>query len=142
MPTRTSHAHWEGTLHDGNGTVELGSGRLEAPYTFASRFESAEGTNPEELIGAAHAGCFAQYLALLLEKEGYDPESIDAEAHVTIEQVDGQPTITSSKLTVSARVPRLDSGAFERHAEAAKAGCPVSKALAGTEITLQAELVD
>jgi osmotically inducible protein OsmC len=141
MATRTSHAHWEGTLHKGNGTVELGSGLFKGPYTFASRFESADGTNPEELIGAAHAGCFSQYLALLLEKEGLDPEAIDTDAHVTVEQVDGQPTITSSKLTVKAKVPGLDREAFARHAEAAKKGCPVSKALAGTEITLDAELV-
>lgn len=142
MATRTSHAHWEGTLHEGNGTVELGSGRLKAPYTFASRFEDGDGTNPEELVGAAHAGCYAQYLALLLEKEGFDPESIDADAHVTVEQVDGQPTITSSKLTVVAKVSGLDRDAFQRHVEAAKTGCPVSKALAGTEITVEANLAE
>lgn len=141
MPTRTSHAQWKGTLHAGNGTVALGSGAFEGPYSFASRFEDAAGTNPEELIGAAHAGCFAQYLALLLEKEGFDPESIDADAHVTIDQVDGKPTITSSKLTVSAKVPGLDRTAFERHAQAAKTDCPVAKALTGTEITLEADLV-
>lgn len=142
MPTRTSHAHWEGTLHDGNGTVELGSGGFKAPYTFASRFESASGTNPEELVGAAHAGCYAQYLALLLEKEGFDPTSIDADARVTIEQVDGQPTITTSELTVSARVPGLGRAAFDRHVQAAQSGCPVSKALAGTTITVDADLID
>ncbi len=141
MPTRTSHAHGHGTLHDGNGTVELGSGAFEGPDSFASRFEDAAGTNPEELIGAAHAGCFAQSLALLLEKDGFDPASIDTDADVTVEQVDGKPAITSSKLTVPAKVPGLDSASFERHAQAAKTDCPVAKALTGTEITLEADRV-
>lgn len=141
MPTRNAHARWEGSLKDGNGTVKVGSGALESAYSFASRFESAAGTNPEELLGAAHASCFAQYLALVLGEAGYTPEYVDADANVTIDQVDGHPKVTKSHLVCEAKVPGLDESSFEQHAEAARKGCPVSQALAGTEITLDAKLV-
>ncbi len=141
MPTRNAHARWEGRLEKGRGTVRLGSGAFEGAYSFTSRFESGAGTNPEELLGAAHAGCFAQYLSLLLGKAGYTPDAIEVEANVTIEEVSGHPTITASELRCKAKVPGLDEATFHTYAEAAKADCPVSKALSGTKIALEARLV-
>lgn len=141
MPTRNAYARWEGRLKKGRGLIRLGSGTFEGAYSFASRFEAGTGTNPEELLGAAHAGCFAQYLSLLLGKAGYTPEAIEVEAHVTIAELDGRPTITASKLKCKARVPGLDAATFQAHAVAAKADCPVARALRGTEIELEARLV-
>ena len=140
MPTRRAHARWQGGLKDGKGEVDVGSGALRASYSFASRFESGAGTNPEELLGAAHAGCFAMALSLALEQAGKKPEYVDATAHVTIAPGDGGFKITKSHLVCEARVPGIDQAAFTKHAEAAKAGCPVSRALAGIEITLDAKL--
>jgi osmotically inducible protein OsmC len=142
MATRTAHARWEGGLKQGAGQVELGSGQLQAAYSFASRFESGKGTNPEELLGAAHAGCFAMALTAELEKAGYKPEYVDATAEVTIAAVDGGFAITGSHLVCKASVPGIDEAAFRHHADSAKTGCPVSRALAGTEITLDAALIN
>ncbi|RIL08190.1 MAG: peroxiredoxin [Proteobacteria bacterium] len=140
MPTRKARAIWEGSLQKGTGKIRLDSGACEAPYSFGSRFEAGQGTNPEELLAAAHAGCFAMALSLALGKAGFSPERIDAEAHVSIEPADGGFAIRSSRLTCEARVPGIDEATFARHAEETKLGCPVSKALASIEITLEARL--
>ncbi|SMO86579.1 OsmC family protein [Fodinibius sediminis] len=141
MPTTKASAIWNGDLKNGNGTMKMDSGSYEGPYTFASRFEDGEGTNPEELIGAAHAGCFSMALSLELSEAGYEPESIDTSAEVTFEVVDGGPAITGIKLITEANVPDIDNDTFQQFAEGAKEGCPVSKALAGTDITLDATLL-
>jgi osmotically inducible protein OsmC len=140
MPTRKAHARWDGSLKDGRGQVDLGSGGLKGAYSFASRFEGGPGTNPEELLGAAHASCFAMALSLILGQAGFKPEYVDATAHVTVLPQDGGFKITKSHLVCEARVPGIDQAAFVQHAETAKASCPVSRALAGTEITLEARL--
>jgi osmotically inducible protein OsmC len=138
MPIRTSSAEWKGTLKEGSGTMKLGSGAFEGPFTFASRFESGPGTNPEELIGAAQAGCFSMFLAALLTDAGHPPKSIRTSAAVHLE---AGPTIARIDLATEAAVPGLDEKAFLAHAEAAKKNCPVSKALAGPQLTLSAKLV-
>jgi osmotically inducible protein OsmC len=141
MPVRIAEAEWKGNLKQGSGTIKLGGGAFEGPYSFASRFEQGPGTNPEELIGAAHAGCFSMALSLMLEQAGFTADYVRTTARVRIETVGEGFAITSSELDTKARVPGLDQGTFLEKAEAAKAGCPVSKALAGTRITLKAELV-
>jgi osmotically inducible protein OsmC len=140
MPTRKAHARWEGNLKQGKGTVELGSGAFKGAYSFASRFEEGKGTNPEELLGAAHAGCFAMALSLGLGQAGFMPEYVDTTAHVTVTAKDGGFKITKSHLVCEAKVPGIDQAVFMQHAQAAKVSCPVSQALAGTEITLEATL--
>ena len=141
MATRTASAEWKGNLLQGQGTMKLGSGAYEGPYSFASRFESGKGTNPEELIGAAHAGCFSMALSAGLGKSGFTPTSIRTSAKVHLEKVGEGFGITKIELTTEAQIPSIDAKTFQEHAEGAKKGCPVSKALAGTEITLQAKLV-
>ena len=140
MPTRNAHARWEGNLEQGKGRVDFGRGAFQGAYSFASRFKDGAGTNPEELLGAAHASCFAMALSVALSKAGFAPEYVDVTAQVSVTPQDGGFAITKSHLVCEAKVPGVDRAAFERHAEAAKAGCPVSKALAGTEITLEAKL--
>lgn len=140
MPTREAHARWEGSINAGKGHVDFAAGAFEAPYSFASRFENGTGTNPEELLGAAHASCFAMALTLALGKAGVEPDYVDAVAQVTVSPQDGGFRITRSHLVCEARVPGIDRAAFLQHANAAKAGCPVSRALAGVEITLDAQL--
>jgi lipoyl-dependent peroxiredoxin len=140
MPVRKAEAVWEGRLRDGKGTMKLGSGNFQETYSFASRFESGAGTNPEELIGAAHAGCFSMALSLFLEKAGYSPESIHTTADVHIDKVGEGFRITTIELDMEAKVPGIDEKNFLEQAEAAKKGCPVSQALAGTEIKLRAKL--
>jgi lipoyl-dependent peroxiredoxin len=142
MPTRTADAHWEGSLPEGHGTMRMASGSYEGPYSFQSRFEEGDGTNPEELIAAAHAGCFSMALSGGLGKAGHEPESVDTTAAVHIDKVGDGFKITRIELDTKARVPGIDASEFEREAQAAKEGCPVSQALAGTEITLRAELVE
>ena len=141
MPTRKAHARWEGSLKEGKGQVDFGNGAFKAAYSFASRFEDGAGTNPEELLGAAHAGCFAMALSLILGNAGFKPDYVDATAHVTVKPQDGGFKITKSHIVCEGKVPGMDHAAFVEHAEAAKAGCPVSQALAGTEIKLEAKLV-
>jgi len=141
MAVRTAEAVWEGNLMEGKGSMKLGSGAYEGPYSFASRFEDGPGTNPEELIGAAHAGCFSMALSAGLARAGYAPKRIHTTARVHLNKVDQGFRITSIELNTEAEVPGIDEKTFLEHAEAAKAGCPVSQALAGTEITLQAKLV-
>ncbi len=138
MTTRTSSAEWKGTLKEGAGTMKLASGAYEGPFTFASRFEAGKGTNPEELIGAAHAGCFSMFLSALLGKDGFTPTRIATTA--TVHLTEG-PTISLIELNCEAQVPGLEEAVFQEKAAAAKAGCPVSKVLAGAEIKLTAKLV-
>jgi osmotically inducible protein OsmC len=140
MPTRSADATWEGNLPDGNGTMKLKSGAYEGAYSFRSRFEDGAGSNPEELIAAAHAGCFSMAFSNVLDEEGYDPESVETTAEVTLRMLENGPAITKVHLTSTATVPGIDEDTFQELADAAKSGCPVSKALAGTEITLDATL--
>jgi len=143
MPRRTAEARWNGSLTEGNGTMRMGTGAYEGPYSFQSRFEEGDGTNPEELIAAAHAGCFSMALSGELGRAGHDPESIETSAVVQIEKVDGGFGITRIELSTRGRVPGIDADEFRRLAEAAKGACPVSRALAGVDpIELEAELVD
>ncbi len=140
MPRRTAHARWEGSLKEGNGRVDFGNGAFKGAYSFASRFEEGGGTNPEELLAAAHASCFAMALSLILGKAGSTPEYVDAKAQVTVIPRDGGFKITKSHIVCEASVPGMEKVDFARHADAAKAGCPVSQALASVEITLEATL--
>jgi osmotically inducible protein OsmC len=140
MPTRTSSALWEGNLRDGSGTMKLGSGAFEGSYSFGSRFESGPGTNPEELIAAAHAGCFSMALSNGLSQAGFTPTSIATSATVHLDRVADGFGITKIDLDTVGTVPGIDDAKFQEVAAAAKAGCPVSKALAATEITLSARL--
>lgn len=140
MQKSQAQAKWEGTLKQGKGVMKLGSGAFEGAYSFATRFEGAAGTTPEEMIGAAHAGCFSMALAMLLEKAGYEPRQIQTQAEVTLDQVDDGFKITGIELHTKAEVPGMDADAFEQQAQAAKKGCPVSQALAGTRIELKTEL--
>lgn len=141
MPKRTASAVWEGTLREGKGRVKLGSGAFEGQYSFGSRFEEGTGTNPEELIGAAHAGCFSMALAAGLTKAGNTPTRISTNANVSLEKVREGFKITSIELTTEGAVPGIDEATFLEFAETAKKNCPVSQALAGTEIKLNAKLV-
>jgi osmotically inducible protein OsmC len=141
MATRTAEAEWRGNLIQGSGTVKLGSGAFEGSYSFASRFEEGPGTNPEELIGAAHAGCFSMALSAGLAAAGYHPECVHTTAKVHIDKVGDGFAITKIELTTVAKIPDIDDAKFQEQAEGAKKGCPVSKALASVPITLDAKLV-
>ena len=140
MATRTAKARWNGSIGEGSGTMALGSGAYEGPYSFQSRFEDGSGTNPEELIGAAHAGCFSMALSGILGQGGNEPESIDTDAKVSIVKDGDGFAISKIALTTRGRVPGLDEAGFKEAADAAKAGCPVSKALTGVDITVDATL--
>jgi osmotically inducible protein OsmC len=138
---RSGSAQWQGGLKDGKGAISTESGALNAyPYGFATRFEGVPGTNPEELIGAAHAGCFTMALSLILGEAKLTAERMDTTAKVTLEEVEGGFAITAVHLTLKAKIPGADQATFEKLAGMAKAGCPVSKLLK-TEITLDAALV-
>lgn len=137
MAVRKASAVWKGTLKEGAGKMKLGSGAYEGPFTYASRFEEGPGTNPEELIGAAHAGCFSMFLSALLSKDGLIPTSIETTATV---HLGAGPAITLIELNTRAVVPGVDDAAFQQYAADAKAGCPVSKALSSVEIKLNAAL--
>jgi osmotically inducible protein OsmC len=141
MAIRNAEAVWEGNLRAGKGNVKLGSGAFEGAYSFASRFEEGTGTNPEELIGAAHAGCFSMALSADLENAGYTAKRIHTTAQVHFEMVDGKPTITTIHLDTEAEVPGISEKDFLEQAEGSKKGCPVSRALTGVEIVLNAKLV-
>ena len=141
MPAKGS-AEWKGDVPTGAGTFTAGD-TIAGGYTYKSRFEDGPGSNPEQLIAAAHAACFSMALANILAQAGTPPESIRTDATVTLRPVDGAPTITKIALVTVGRVPGIDASAFAEHAAAAKAGCPVSRALAGVpEITLEASLID
>ena len=139
MPSKGT-AQWKGDLKGGSGTFVAGDS-ITGDYSYKSRFEDGPGANPEQLIGAAHAACFSMALSNILAEGGNAPDSVDTEAVVTLRLVDGAPSITKIALTTVGRVPGLDEAGFVKAAEDAKAGCPVSKALAGVpEITLDASL--
>jgi lipoyl-dependent peroxiredoxin len=138
MKVSSSSAIWKGTLADGSGIMKVGTAGYEGPYTRASRFENGAGTNPEELMGAAHAGCYSMFLSALLSKSGFPPAEIRTTARVHLG--DG-PTITLIELDTVANVPGCDEAVFLDHAQKAKTGCPVSKALAAVPVTLKASLV-
>lgn len=140
MAERIANAVWNGSLKEGNGKVKLGSGAFEGAYSFKSRFENGEGTNPEELIGAAHAGCFSMALASGLGKAGYNPKFVNTVAKVKLEKVGEGFKITTIELNTEAEVPEIDEQKFLELAENAKTNCPVSQALQGTEIRLEAKL--
>lgn len=141
MLTRTSNARWNGGLKDGKGTVALGSGAFTGQYSFGSRFESGTGTNPEELIAAAHAGCYSMALSAGLERAGFKPESVATTAKVSMDKVDGGMKIVRIDLVTEAKIPGIEPAAFEEQAQAAKVGCLISRALAAVDITLDARLV-
>jgi osmotically inducible protein OsmC len=140
MPARSAVARWEGGLQQGKGTMRLGSGAYEGQYSYSSRFEEGTGTNPEELIGAAHAGCFSMFLAGSLDRAGHTANSIDTSARVHLERGESGFRISRIELTTTADVPGIDDAAFREQAEGAKADCPVSQALAGVDIQLDARL--
>jgi osmotically inducible protein OsmC len=139
MPAKGA-AEWKGDLRGGSGTFTAGDS-IGGEYSFRSRFEDGPGANPEQLIAAAHASCFAMALSNMLAENGTPPDSVNVDATVTLRPVDGAPTITKIELVAVGRVPGIDEAAFREHAEQAKAGCPVSRALAAVpEITLDASL--
>ena len=136
MPTRTSSAEWRGDLKGGGGELSLGSGLFSGPYNFVSRFETGSETNPEELLAAAHAACFSMALSNMLAQAGTPATSVKTEAAVTLDTVDGKPTITTVTLTTVGTVPGIDEATFTEQAKAAKEGCPVSKLFTGATIEL------
>jgi len=138
MSISNSTAVWKGNLTEGSGTMKLGKGGYEGPFTKASRFDDGAGTNPEELIGAAHAGCYSMFLSAILSKSNFPPAEIRTTAKV---HLGAGPTITLIELETEATVPGCDDATFMQHAEQAKAGCPVSKALSAVPMTLTARLV-
>jgi len=141
MAVRKAEAVWQGSVREGQGKVKLGSGTFEGAYSFVSRFEDGKGTNPEELIGAAHAGCFSMALAAGLGRASITPKRITTTAQVHLEKSGDGFAISRIELSTEGDVPGIDAATFAKHAEDAKRNCPVSKALAGTAITLQAKLV-
>jgi osmotically inducible protein OsmC len=141
MPIRTASARWQGTLTEGSGTMRTGKGGLEGNYSFKSRFEEGAGTNPEELVGAAHAGCFSMALSKVLADAGHPPTSIETTASVHLDKVGDAMTVTRIHLDTTGDVPGIDAAEFGKHAEAAKANCPISRLLTAAEITVDAHLV-
>jgi osmotically inducible protein OsmC len=141
MAVRNAEATWQGSLKDGKGTMKLGSGAFEGAFSYSSRFEEGTGTNPEELIGAAHAGCFSMALSSGLGKAGFTPKRISTKAAVTLGKVDDKSRITNIHLETVAEVPGISKEEFMKIAEATKEGCPVSAALTGVKISLDARLV-
>ncbi|MEK7702606.1 MAG: OsmC family protein [Nitrospirota bacterium] len=142
MAVRTSTAVWNGTLKEGNGNMTVGSGAYNGPFSFASRFESAGGTNPEELIAAASAGCFSMALSAGLGKNGFTATKVSTTAKAYLEKVGEGFGITKIELTCEAQVPGIDDAKFAEIAEGTRTGCPVSKALAGVEIALTTKLIN
>jgi lipoyl-dependent peroxiredoxin len=137
MAIRTASARWTGTLTEGTGTMRTGKGGLESAFSFKSRFEEGEGSNPEELIGAAQAGCFSMFLSKVLADAGHPPTSIDTTANVHLEPVDGKQTVTRIELSTTADVPGIDEAEFLKSVEISKENCPISRLLSpGTEVTV------
>jgi osmotically inducible protein OsmC len=142
MPKRTASAVWKGSLQEGAGTMKVASGAYEGPYSFQSRFEEGDGTNPEELIAGAHAGCFSMALSGELGRAGHEPESVETTATVHLDKGESGFGITRIELDTRARVPGIEADEFQRLAEVAKQNCPISRALAAVEtVELNAELV-
>jgi osmotically inducible protein OsmC len=139
---RKASAHWQGGLKDGKGTISTQSGVLkETQYSFSTRFENGVGTNPEELIAAAHAGCFTMALSAELGNGGFTPDALDTTATVTLDKTDAGPTVTKIHLTTKAKIPGIDQAKFDEISTKAKEGCPISRLLKAAEITLDAQLV-
>ena len=141
MPTRKAEAEWEGNLAEGRGRLKVGSGTFEGPYSFKSRFEEEAATNPEELLGAAHAGCFTMALTAALSRAQIKATRIHTEARVKLEKVGEAFAITQIELETEAEVPGIDDAAFQQYAQGAKENCPLSKALASTPISMTAKLL-
>lgn len=142
MAVRNGSAEWRGDLQSGTGTLTVGDGAFRGAYSFKSRFEEGEGTNPEQLIAAAHAACFAMALSNILSAAGHTPDSVRTTARVELRNVDGAPTLTRVDLDTEGQVPGIDESQFQSYAEEAKTNCPVSRALAGIpEMALTAKLV-
>jgi len=141
MPIRSAQAVWEGDLKQGHGTMRLGSGAYEGAYSFLSRFENGTGTNPEELIAAAHAGCFSMALSNALSQAGFPPKRLETTAKVHLERGADGFSIPRIELSTQANVPGIDEARFRQEAEKAKQNCPVSKLLAAAQISLDAKLV-
>lgn len=139
MPTRTADARWQGDLKSGTGNMRLGSGAFEGQFSFDTRFENGTGTNPEELVGAAHAGCYSMQFSAMLAGEGFTPDAVDTHADVEF-STSGTPTIESIALTTRGKVPGIDEATFKRLADEAKDACPVSRLYQGANITLTATL--
>lgn len=142
MPVRTADAEWKGDLEDGTGTVRTESGALGGSYTFRSRFEEGDGTNPEELIAAAHAGCFSMALSNILAEHGHDPRSVRTTGKVHLEMGDDGPGISKIELVCRASIGDIEEDHFLEHAQEAKEGCPISKALGAVTIEMDAALED
>lgn len=143
MPVRKASAVWEGSLREGKGTMKLSSGAYEGAYSFGTRFEETPGTNPEELIGAAHAGCYSMAFSGDLGRAGFTPDFVRTTANVHIERGESGFSITKIELNMEAKVPGIDAAKFQEIAEVSKRGCPVSRALAAvSEIVLNAKLVN
>jgi osmotically inducible protein OsmC len=140
MPVRRATAEWKGDGPTGSGVVSTETGAVDGPYSWSGRFESGAGTNPEELLGAAHAGCFSMALSNDLAKAGFIPDSVRTEAQVHLEKVDGRNTVVRIVLDTVAQVPGIDPETFRKHAEGAKANCPISRVLTGTQVQLNARL--
>ena len=140
MPRRNANAHWDGSLQEGSGTMRLGTGAYEGPYSFQSRFEQGDGTNPEELIAAAHAGCFSMALSAGLERAGFPVTSVATTAKVHLERAEAGFRISRIDLSCEAEVPNIDEATFDEQAQSAKANCPVSQALSAVDIQLDAVL--
>ncbi len=141
MPVRNAEAVWDGSLKEGNGKVKLGSGAFEGTYTWSSRFENEKGTNPEELLGAAHAACYSMALSSNLGKAGFTSEHIHTSVQVTIERVEGKNRITKIHIETEATVPGISNEQFQQIAESVKQTCPVSVALSSVPTTLTARLL-
>ena len=141
MPVRTADAQWEGNLKDGKGTMRLGGGAYEGPYTFSSRFEEGSGTNPEELIAGAHAGCFSMKFSADLDAAGATPHSVHTTANVHLDKVEGGFKITRIHLVSEAQVDGIDEAKFQEVAESSRQNCPISGLVTGAEITVEAKLV-
>jgi osmotically inducible protein OsmC len=140
MPVRSADAVWEGTLQDGKGVMRLASGAYEGAYSFKSRFEEGTGTNPEELVAAAHAGCFSMALSGALGKAGFPPDKVETRAEVHLDKGEAGFGITRIHLVTKAAVPGIDATQFAEVAEGAKANCPISRLVTGAEVTLDATL--
>ena len=141
MPIRKAKAVWNGNLKEGKGNMELESGSFKGAYSFSTRFEDEKGTNPEELIAGAHAGCFSMAFSAELEKAGYKPESVETEAQVRLDKTDKGFTVTKIKLVPKGKVSDISNDDFQKIANGAKEGCPISRLLTGAEIELDAKLV-
>lgn len=141
MPIRTADAVWQGDLQKGKGNMKFGGGAFDGQYNFSSRFEEGKGTNPEELIAAAHAGCFSMALSAGLAKNGFNPEQVSTTAKVHINKVEAGFKITLIELNCEAKVPGVEDAKFQEIAAGTKTGCPVSQALASVEVKLNAKLI-